>query len=101
MGEYYDDLETRDPAAREAAQFARLADQVRHARSCAPYYQRVLTAVDAEALTDRAALATLPLTRKSDLISLQQTEPPFGGLAVPQMDLPFAGAHLRSRGTRH
>lgn len=82
MGEYYDDLETRDPAAREAAQFARLADQVRHARSCAPYYQRVLTAVDAEALTDRAALATLPLTRKSDLISLQQTEPPFGGLAA-------------------
>lgn len=80
--EYYDDLETRDPAAREAAQFARLAEQVRHAQSCAPYYRRVLDKVDAGALTDRVALATLPLTRKADLIARQREEPPFGGLAA-------------------
>ena len=33
-------------------------------------------------MTDRAALAKLPVTRKSDLIDIQQAEPPFGGLTA-------------------
>ena len=82
MADYFDDLETRDPAAREAAQFVRLAEQVRHAQRSSPYYQRMLAEVDAGAFTDRAALAALPLTRKSDLIARQREEPPFGGLAA-------------------
>jgi phenylacetate-CoA ligase len=84
MDAYFDNLETRDHSAREAALFAQLSVQVRHARETAPYYHRILRDVDAEALVDRAALATLPVTRKSDLIACQRAELPFGGLvAVP------------------
>jgi phenylacetate-CoA ligase len=33
-------------------------------------------------MTDRAALARLPVLRKSDLLARQQQKPPFGGFAV-------------------
>src|SRR4029077_17423726 len=39
-------------------------------------------AVRPEEVTDRQALAQLPLTRKSDLIELQRQDPPFGGFAT-------------------
>ncbi len=35
-----------------------------------------------EKVTDRQALAELPLTRKSELIELQRRNPPFGGFAA-------------------
>jgi phenylacetate-CoA ligase len=83
-GRHYDALETRDPAAREREQFARLADHIRHAKTNAPYFARLLADVDPAEVRDRARLATLPLTRKSDLVGLQKTDPPLGGLtAVP------------------
>ena len=82
--EFYDDLETRDPAAREAALFADLPRQIAHARDNAPYYARALADADAAAVTDRAALAALPVTRKSELIELQKNDPPFGGLVATQ-----------------
>ncbi|MCK6389802.1 MAG: AMP-binding protein [Azonexus sp.] len=77
---YYDTLETRSPATREAALMAALAGQVAHAKAAAPYYAQTLAGVDAAACTSRAALAALPLTRKRDLIALQKATPPFGGL---------------------
>lgn len=87
-GDYYDDLETRSSEAREADLMARLAAQVAHARSHASYYATTLAGVDTATLTDRAALARLPLVRKSDLMARQQAEPPFGGLvATPTADL--------------
>ena len=82
MSEYYDDLETRDAGVREAAQFADLRSQIVNARENAPYYAESLASVDVEALTDRAALATLLVVRKSDLVDLQAGDPPFGGLAA-------------------
>jgi len=81
MAEFYDALETRDEAAREQEQFARLPDQIAHARS-APGWAKQLAGIDPTAVTSRAALATLPVLRKSDLKDLQQADPPFGGLAV-------------------
>lgn len=77
---YFDSLETRDPGAREAAQMEALRAQIRHAKAAAPAYGELLAQVDAEALTDRVALAGLPVTRKSDLIARQQSAPPLGGL---------------------
>ena len=86
--EFYDQLETRDPEQREAAQFAAIRAQIARAQQCAPYFARVLAGVDAAAVTDRAALAKLPLTRKSDLIDLQKADLPFAGMtAVPQAQL--------------
>jgi phenylacetate-CoA ligase len=80
MAEHYDDLETRDPEARERALLARLPVQVAHAKANAPGFARILKDVDPRKVTSRTALARLPVTRKSDLKSLQAGIPPLGGL---------------------
>lgn len=80
MAEHYDALETRAPEARERALMAALPDVVAHAQKNAPGFARIFSGTDARAITTRAALATLPVTRKSDLIGLQQAAPPLGGL---------------------
>lgn len=88
MSDYFDDLETRDPEAREAALMAALPAQVARAKDHAPGFGKILADVDPAAVTDRSALAALPVTRKSALIGLQETDPPFGGLtATPVGDL--------------
>jgi phenylacetate-CoA ligase len=74
-----DALETRDPAERERDLMGRLPQLVARAQQ-APGWARILDGVDARAVTSRAALAVLPLTRKSDLKALQQQLRPFGGL---------------------
>ncbi|MGH8681412.1 MAG: phenylacetate--CoA ligase family protein [Burkholderiales bacterium] len=78
--EHYDGLETRDPGERERDLLARLARQVAHARARAPGFARILNDVDPRALGSRAALARLPVTRKSELKELQASAPPLGGL---------------------
>src|SRR5690349_15491695 len=84
MPEYYDSLETRDPGERERALMAALPGHLAHAKRNAPGWARILADIDPAGVTDRAALAKLPLTRKSDLVALQKAEAPFGGLnAVP------------------
>src|SRR3546814_9781096 len=80
--EYYDDLETRDPEAREAALLAALPVQVAHAKAKAPAYAEILAGVDPAAVTDRGALAQLPVIRKADLMERQSPAAPFGGLAT-------------------
>ena len=77
--DYYDTLETRDPATREAELFAALGDHLRAAMR-APAIARVLAGVNPDAVTDRQALAALPVMRKSELMALQADSPPFGGL---------------------
>jgi len=79
---HYDPLETRDPADREHDLMAALPQQVAHAKAKAPFYARLLADVPAEAVDSRAVLATLPVTRKSELAQLQAATPPFGGLAA-------------------
>ena len=66
MSEYYDSLETGDPAEREKALLAALPAQIAHAEKNAPGFSRILTDFDRQAVTSRAALARPPLTRKSD-----------------------------------
>jgi phenylacetate-CoA ligase len=79
---FYDALETRDPGEREASLLAALPRVIAAAKERAPAYRRTFATLRPEDVTDRRALAQLPLTRKSDLIELQRQEPPFGGFAA-------------------
>ena len=82
MSQHFDALETRDPAERERALMAALPHQILHAKAKAPGFARILRDVHPAEVASRAALAKLPVTRKSDLHDLQKAEPPFGGLTA-------------------
>lgn len=82
MTQYYDALETCNPAEREAALIQAVAQQVAHAKAHAPAYSESLKDIDPTTLTTKEAIAQLPLTRKSDLTSLQKANRPLGGLAA-------------------
>ena len=79
MTNYYDTLEIRSPADREAAQFALLPAQVAHAKAGSAAFGELLKDVDPQRVRDRAALAGLPVTRKSDLHSRQKAHHEAGG----------------------
>src|SRR6266436_5302338 len=81
MTDHYDTLETRDPAQREAGLFARLAGVLRQAVA-APAYAERLKGVDPVSIASRAALAALPVLRKSELPALHRAAPPFGGFVA-------------------
>ena len=87
MSEFFDALETRDPAEREAALMAALPRQIAHAQAHSAALGEILAGVDAAAVTSRAALARLPVTRKSELLARQQASraagrDAFGGFAA-------------------
>jgi phenylacetate-CoA ligase len=77
-----DDLETRSPEVRERALMRGLQEQLAHAKKHAPYFTRLLEHVNVHAVKDRASLSRIPVTRKSDLLSLQKQQPPFGGMTA-------------------
>ena len=79
MSQFFDARETRRAADREAELFARLP-QALDAAMRAPAYARHLGEIEIDRITDRAALAQLPILRKSDLPALQKQALPFGGL---------------------
>ncbi|HYD93983.1 MAG TPA: AMP-binding protein [Noviherbaspirillum sp.] len=81
MTDYLDSLETRVPEQREHDLMARLPQLVARAQQ-APGWGRILAGVNASDISSRAALAQLPVTRKSDLKDLQQADAPFGGLTT-------------------
>jgi len=81
-GQYYDALETREGAERDAALFDALRTQVSGAMSAAPGWAKQLDDIDPESITSRAALADLPVLRKSVLKTLQEASPPFGGFVT-------------------
>lgn len=81
MTAHYDALETREQAAREADLFSRLPGVLRSAMT-APAYADRLKGVDPAAVTSRAALAGLPVLRKSELPALHKASTPFGGFVA-------------------
>ncbi|HVL76735.1 MAG TPA: AMP-binding protein [Noviherbaspirillum sp.] len=81
MNDMLDELESRDPAQRERELMSRLPQLVARAQK-APGWARILAGVNAADITSRAALAALPVTRKSDLKDLQAGDAPFGGLTT-------------------
>ena len=71
MSDFFDALETRDPAVREAALLAALPLQVAHAKLASPAFAGILKDVSPAEVTTRAALARLPVTRKHELLEKQ------------------------------
>ena len=85
--DFYDALEARDPAVREARLMAALPAQIAQAQRHADAFAQTLASVDAASITSRAALATLPVIRKHELLERQQAArqaggDPFGGFAT-------------------
>ena len=85
MSDYFDLLETREAAAREAQLMAALPKQVAHAQKSTAAFAQSLKDVDAASVTSRAALAKLPVIRKHELLERQQAiraSDPFGGFSA-------------------
>jgi len=78
---YYDELETRDQAQREKEQFAQLSTQLTHAKANASFFTDLLKDIDPQSI-NREVLASIPVTRKSDLVTKQRELPPFGGMTA-------------------
>jgi len=86
---FYDPLETRPAAQREAALMAALPGLVAHAQSRTDAFAELLRDVDARAVDNRDALARLPVIRKGELLERQQRDradpskhDPFGGFSA-------------------
>lgn len=79
MSQHFDALETRAPDAREAALMAALPDQIAHAQAHAPAFAELLQGVDPARINSRAALATLPVIRKYELLERQKAARAAGG----------------------
>jgi phenylacetate-CoA ligase len=78
---FHDALETRTAEERAVALAAALPAQVARAMAL-PGFAAHLAGTDPAAVTDRAALARLPVLRKSALAAAQAARPPFGGFAA-------------------
>jgi len=82
---HLDSLETRLPQDREAALMAALPVQIAHAQQHSAAFAGILSGVNAAAITSRTALASLPVTRKHELLERQQAQratDPFGGFST-------------------
>jgi phenylacetate-CoA ligase len=82
---FFDDLETRDPAAREAQLMQALPRQLAHARQASAAMAQVLADIDPAQVTSREALARLPVLRKHELLERQRelrASDPFGGFST-------------------
>ncbi len=87
--DHFDNLETRSGDERDAALFAALTTQLAHAKAHSVAYGELLAAVEPGEIKDRASLAQVPVTRKSELVERQAATPPLGGFnAQPVGDLP-------------
>ena len=70
MNEFYDSLETRSNDERAATQLEALRAQLSHIKYSTTAYAKALAQVDTESINDFESFATLPLTRKSELLAL-------------------------------
>lgn len=102
-----DPRETRRAEVRERDLMARLPTQIAHAQSHAAAFGETLRGIDASLVDTRAALAQLPVIRKSELLSRQlagRDHDVFGGFAAIGIGAAFdpirrAGRVFASPGT--
>ena len=88
--EFFDELEIMTPDAREKYLDRKLAETVEHAYRHAPMVKKTLdeAGVSPSRISTFKDLEKLPILRKTELIELQKTNPPYGGLAaVPLEDI--------------
>ncbi|MEP6609891.1 MAG: AMP-binding protein [Burkholderiaceae bacterium] len=84
MTEQLDNREARDPHRRELDLMGHLPGLLAKALK-APGWQKHLGDIDPAQINSRAALARLPLLRKSELPALQRSMPPFGGFISEEL----------------
>ncbi len=84
MTAFFDQLETRDPEAREQALFNLLPGLVGRAKEMAPGWASHLGDADPRQAASREGLAKLPILRKTELKERQAKLPPFGGFATSE-----------------
>ena len=102
MQTFPDPRETRAASERETELFSRLSQQIAHAKATTAAFAKSLAAIDPAGVTSRAALAKLPVIRKSELLEAQQASraasgDPFGGFAA----IGFAGWGSPARRAAH
>jgi len=68
MARHFDELETRSPDERENALYTRLPELLAHAQKQSAHYRALFAGITAAEINDASSLASLPLTRKSDLL---------------------------------
>jgi phenylacetate-CoA ligase len=100
MRAFYDALETRSPQEREGALMRALSRQVAHAKACTGAFGELLAGIDPAAITSRAALAALPVTRKRGEFIARQSAAKhngdaFGGYAAVMSGAARAGGAAR------
>lgn len=89
-GEFFDRLETMPPEVRASYFNRKLSQAVRHAYHHAPAVRKLFDEAGVSPTQIRKVkdLERLPITRKTDLIDLQKSTPPYGGfLNVPPHDV--------------
>lgn len=79
MAGHYDSLEIRARSLRDSEESVVLPGIIARAMQ-APAWAKHLGNIDPKSVNSRAALAGLPVMRKSDIATLQKVHPPFGGL---------------------
>jgi phenylacetate-CoA ligase len=81
-GEFFDVLETMSPTARTKYLDKRLAETVAYAYKHAPAVRKLLdnAGIAPEQIRAVKNLEKLPITRKTDLLEMQKSQLPYGGL---------------------
>jgi len=82
VNDFFDQLETQSADARAAGLAGALPGQIARAQGLSGYGDS-LKGTDAAAITDRDALARLPVLRKSEIGKAQAKTAPLGGFAGP------------------
>lgn len=77
MAEFFDRLETRSQDERDADIAKTLPELIAHARKSSPYYRHSLKDISPADITDKTALAALPVLRKADLVAVPGQPPAF------------------------
>ena len=85
-GDFFDDLEIMPPEKREGYFNQKLAESIDYAYHHAPSAKEILDRAEVSPSQIRTIkdLERLPITRKTELIELQKSKPPYGGfLTIP------------------
>jgi phenylacetate-CoA ligase len=82
QGRYFDDSESIPPQRREEIQNSRLAETIEYAYNHSRAVKNLLdfVGIKPSPFFNLSGLERLPITRKTDLIELQKSNTPFGGL---------------------
>ncbi|MEP3049065.1 MAG: AMP-binding protein [Roseibium sp.] len=81
----FDARERQDAAQRERELFAKLPELLHRAKESAPGWAALLGDHNLDGMTNRSALADLPILRKSKMLEEQKKNPPFGGFLAGEL----------------